>query len=172
MKFIILIVCIIGSLTDISFSASVSTTEELDVKQNYRLNDDIVPIDYTIEVTPYFDNNTVGKKAFTFDGIVIIQLKALKSNVSEITLHYDDLIIKKKSLTTKPGYFAPFPWTVQYLTIIGDSYDNITNKYTLKMEKALNKFEIYTLNFEFTGNLQTDMHGFYRSSYTENGQTM
>lgn len=164
MSFISLSVCIIGVLlfiADVSFSAPAEViTAELK-KPNYRLNTDVEPIVYTIEVTPYFD----GKKVFTFDGTVEIQLKTREKNVDEIVLHIEDLDIKRKTLTKKPGFYAPFPFNLENLSIKGDKYDKTTSKYTIQLTKPLVRDEVYTLTFEYVGNLQSDMHGFYRSSY-------
>lgn len=164
MKWFALSLCIIGVLADLSLSAPSVIVAE---KPNYRLNDDVWPTEYTIEVTPYFDDKTPGKKAFTFDGVCTIKLKATKSNIKEIVLHVDDLTITKKEMKNQPDFFAPFPWNIESLKIDTSGPDEITKKYTIKLEKALEKNKIYDLYFEYTGILQTDMHGFYRSSYKD-----
>lgn len=161
-KLLLSSLCIIGVLTGISFGApspSIVGNEKLD----YRLNTDIEPIDYIIEVTPYFDDKTPGKKAFSFDGIVRITLKTSKSNVNQIVLHKQDMHIKAKNLTKASN--------IGSLAFTSEKYDNITKKYTINLSQPLIKDEEYTLNFEYTGKLQSDMLGFYRSSYKEGNET-
>lgn len=164
MNFTSLGVYIVGILlfiVGVSFSAPAEViTAEIN-KPDYRLNTDIEPIDYTIEVTPYFD----GKKAFTFDGTVDIQLITKEKNVDEIVLHAKNLTIKSKALTKRPGFYAPFPFNIENLAIKDEEYDNVTSKYTIQLTKPLVPNEVYKLSFEYVGNLQSDMQGFYRSSY-------
>lgn len=97
-KLLALSVYTIGILIGISSGAPSSSKIENE-KLDYRLNTDIRPIDYLIEVTPYFDDEAPGKKAFSFDGIVRITLKTSKSNVNQIVLHKQDMDIKAKNLT-------------------------------------------------------------------------
>lgn len=95
----------IGLLVNISFGApapEVETAETLD----YRLNTDVEPLDYVVELTPYFTNDT--GKIFTFDGSVTISVKATKDNVKSITLHKDDLDISEITVSTKSNYFSSF----------------------------------------------------------------
>lgn len=41
----------------------------------YRLPEDLDPIHFEVDVTPYFEDAPLGKTNFTFDGIVTIKLK-------------------------------------------------------------------------------------------------
>lgn len=166
MKLIAFSLCIIGLLTELSSSAPSPAVIE-DEELNYRLNTDIEPINYIIDVTPYFDDKTSGKQAFTFDGIVIITLKSNESNVTRIVLHKQDMDIKWQTLTKVPENDS----NVENIPLTSDNYDNITKKYTIELSNALIKDEIYMLKFEYTGKLQTDMLGFYRSSYKEGNET-
>lgn len=162
MKLIILILCGIGILGDLGFSAPRSSMiKNYNKKLNYRLSTDVEPVDYVIELTPYFENNINGKEPFTFDGISNISLKASKSGVDTITLHKQDLKIIEQNLM-KNG---------ETITIKSTKYDEVTNKYTLKLASPLVQNDVYILNFKYIGKLQTDMHGFYRSFYREGNVT-
>lgn len=167
MALLVFSLCIIGIFID--FGSCTSLNQNASV--NYRLNTDIQPIDYIIDLTPYFDNSVVGKTPFTFDGICTITIKANKLNMDTIIVHKHDLDIIDVSLTKKPGFFAPFPWKVEHIDIKSKEYDNITHKYTVKLVSALAKDESYDLNFKYTGKLQSDMTGFYRSSYKDGNVT-
>lgn len=146
------IICLIGISIDISSGQNV----------NYRLNDDIEPINYKVTLTPHLENKT-------FDGMVDIDLKTMKTGVTDIVMHKKDLNITRQQLITKPtiaNLFAP-----SALSIIGNEVDPITEKYTIKLTTALEPNQTYTLTFDFTGKLRTDMHGFYLSSYLEGNTT-
>lgn len=142
----------------------------LEGKPNYRLNTDIEPFNYLIELTPHFLNEN-SEKSFTFDGYSQILLRPTHNNVTEITLHMKDLSDITYILDTKSSWQSPiFPWTKK-LAIKQATYDNVTEKYTMFLSGAMNTLHTYTLTFAYVGKLQTDMHGFYRSSYTENNVT-
>lgn len=152
MKFFTVILCAVGVLIDLSSSA-----ETVD----YRLNTNIEPFDYVIEFTPYFNSTVDGKKPFTFDGQCAISLKTNQPDVDAITLHKHDLEIFEHSLTSKS----------ENITIVSSNFDNVTDKYTLKLAQPLVKDEAYVLSFKYTGNLRNDMIGFYRSSYKNDNDT-
>lgn len=170
MKRILLISCIIAIFTDIC--SGVKENDKLD----YRLNTDIEPIDYIIDVTPYFDSNVPGKKQSTFDGSCTITFKTTKANVSAITLHKSNLNITAQSLTqantsTSTSLLTVVPQNVENIEISSSDYNNKTNKYTLKLASSLIPNNEYILKFEYIGVLYTDGVGFYRRSYQEGNVT-
>lgn len=145
--------CLIGFITDTCVGASTNQSDSA----NYRLNSDIEPIDYTIDVTPHFES-------FTFRGICVIILKTSKTNVSTITLHTLDLKIIAQSLIKWPLLVAPFAGT-ELINITSSDYDQTTQKYTLNLASTLAKDETYRLFFNYTGS--TESGGFYQSNYME-----
>lgn len=167
MKLFAISVCIIGLLVNICISAPATTIQKTD-EPNYRLPDAVEPLEYSIELTPYFD----GEKAFTFDGIVLIDLKTNQSNVKQIILHKSvDMTITNTSIFKKMDV-STYVFRADALIDIKDTnYDNITNKLTIQLTNELEINTIYVLYFEYNGHLQNDMNGFYRSSYEEDGKT-
>lgn len=162
--FLSIICCLIASL---KIGSAISLDSDL-LKSNgtlpdYRLSGDIQPTNYNILVRPHFQHENESK-AFTFDGIIKITLQATRANVQVITLHKKDLNISKESVEQRS-----FPYTK--LKIVSTTYDNVTDKYSLTLDRALRQGRDYYLTFEYTGHLQTDMHGFYSSSYEENNST-
>lgn len=164
MKFLIVVLCVIGSMID-----SANSTVEKDEKLNYRLNTDVLPVDYIIELQPYFNNET--GKEFTFDGSVKITLQTTKTDVKIITLHKDDLNISDQTLVLKPMYFQTFSWDLQNLQIEHNEYDDRTKKYSITLSEPLVQNQLYELTIKYTGKLRTDMLGFYRSSYKDGNVT-
>lgn len=164
MASIVFSLCIVSLFIDFRFCTSLNQSLAID----YRLNTDIQPIDYIIDLTPYFDND---KTPLKFDGITTITIKTNKTNTDIITVHKQDLDIMDVSVTKKPGFFSPFPWKIEHIDVKSKEYDNITHKYTIKLVSPLINDETYDLNFKFTGNFRNDMSGFYRSSYKDGNIT-
>lgn len=162
MKWFLLNFCVIGSLIDISLCAPNSIDEEA-IKLNYRLATDILPIDYIIEFTPYFNNET-DKEPFTFDGNVKIKLHSTKPDVKVIILHKEDLEIKKTKFETLLGNGSNF-------NIENVHYDGTTKKYSIFLDIPLVSEQLYELTLQYSGKLRTDMLGFYRSSYKDGNVT-
>lgn len=149
------IICLIIVIIRNAISAS-NENEMLD----YRLNTDIEPIQYDIELTPYFS----GKNAFTFDGYVQIILRSRKPYISTIVLHKEELNIIDQSIAAKSS-------DLHSNSILQTTYDERTSKYFIKLTQPLIQNELYVLNFNYTGKLRSDMHGFYLSSYREGNVT-
>lgn len=162
MNLFLLNLCILSIFGNFAHSIAIEESKKL----NYRLNADIEPLDYVIDVTPYFNESVSGKKPFTFDGITTIEFKATQSNIDTITLHKANLNIIKESLVKKSKLVARFAQKVEKIDIKTHSYDNRTEKYTLKLASTLAKDELYILKFEYTGSL-TNQKGFYRTAYQE-----
>lgn len=166
MNLVLLSLCIIGILGNFAHSITIEESKKL----NYRLNADIEPLDYIIDVTPYFNGSVSGKEPFTFDGICTITFKTKKTNIDTITLHKFNLNIIEESLVKKSKLFAQFAQKVEKINIQSHEYDNRTEKYTLKLASTLVKDELYILKFKYTGSL-TNGKGFYRTAYKEGNVT-
>lgn len=139
-------------------TAAISDRETL----NYRLTTEVLPHHYVLEVTPYFSSEN-GKQQFTFDGKVDITLSTDVAGVSEITLHVNRLNISS-DIRLRDEITPLTEIKVKYRI-----YDPRTHKYTLGLESALTPTRKYVLSMQYEGELSSDMSGFYRSSYEENG---
>lgn len=124
----------------------------------YRLVRTTEPETYKVTLTPYFDTNDA--KAFTFDGEVEILIKANQA-VSEIVLHCNDLTISKLTVTTETS--------TTDLAEAGQTFtcEANTSFLRIKTTSPLVAEAKYVIKSEFTGNLQTNMRGFYRSWYVD-----
>lgn len=131
---------------------------------NYRLPTSIIPSNYDIEITPYFEAE-VGKPQFTFDGIARITLRTAQQNVAQLIIHSVNLNLTDITRLTE--------WPdIQTSISVGVMTDNtLTQKRTFQLTSALKPNQDYILTFQYVGYMDTDMNGFYRSSYTENGAT-
>lgn len=127
-------------------SFDASATNEI----NYRLPNNTKPENYDIKLSTNID-----KTNFTFTGTVIITLRALEAT-KNITLHQRQLTIIDIWLISENRK----PITVEKWT-----YDKTTEFLVVPVSAGLQKDQPYTLTIEYTGELRTDMGGFYRSSY-------
>lgn len=158
--FILWSVIAVASVT----SAPTLDVDTRDLSLNYRLPTSVLPRHYVIEVTPYFTDEN-GKERFTFDGKVDITLSTNEPNINEITLHANQLDISPNIRLRDE--ITP----LTEIRIHSRTYDIRTHKYTLGLEKPLPQGRRYVLSLQYIGKLGTDMFGFYRSSYEENGVT-
>lgn len=130
----------------------------------YRLPTTTLPRHYEVSLTPYFENVTAGITPFSFDGSVVIYLSPTQANVNEIVMHCQDLVISSFSLSTivngietnveTNGVLPTCEMPYAFMRITPTAVLNLTQEYIVRMS--------------FTGNLQTDMRGFYRSWYFDN----
>lgn len=124
-----------------------------DINQvNYRLPNNTIPEHYEISL-----ETKIHQQNFTFTGSVRIKLLALEAT-KNITIHARQLIIKEKQ------YFLtaddiPMPMDVQM------SVDRTTEFLIFNVPNGLEKGKRYQLLIFYTGELRSDMAGFYRSSY-------
>lgn len=126
---------------------------------DYRLPTRVVPSNYDLTITPYFE----GDKQFTFDGVVRITVRTSQPDVREIILHVHDLSIRENMNTLTE---AKDPTSI---AITNRSRNAITQKYTLSLASAMKTNIDYLLEFYYTGNMTSDMKGFYRSWYVQDG---
>ncbi|KAJ6645268.1 Membrane alanyl aminopeptidase, partial [Pseudolycoriella hygida] len=153
-EFCVILTCLVGAILTVPI-------DELEPKQaepNYRLPDNVIPINYVLEIEPIFTN-------FTFNGRATITFRAL-TTTNIIVLHQNQLIINEQAtLITLANNAA------SQTVITGTDWNNVTHHYTLHTASVLAPNVDYVISFTYTGILSDDMRGFYRSSYVENQVT-
>lgn len=126
------------------------------------IDEDFDPISYTIELTPYFDNE--GDKSFTFDGHVILTFHVNNDGLSSLRLNsyaifYGELpTIRDLSATPATITVTNINYEVQIVEFVFD--------------QNLVSGRDYEISIVYTGVLTDEMTGFYRSSYEELGETV
>lgn len=136
--------------------------ETLDDLPNFRLPKDIRPVAYDITLAPVF--NTSDNNNFTFTGRSVITLKIVNAT-NKITFHAKDLDINDLEVID--------PLSDIPISILEVTKDEQRDFVTLVLETPLNAGFPLTLVLNFTGELNNELRGFYRSSYkNENGETM
>ncbi|XP_053667734.1 membrane alanyl aminopeptidase-like [Anopheles marshallii] len=128
--------------------------------EQYRLNDDVLPSHYDIEIKPYFEAENE-KKAFTFDGHTVISVTASKENVAQIRLHKANMNITSWSVMRKSNS--------RLVRSENETYDEETQILTLHLNETLLKNVEYLMVFNYVGVMEENMRGFYRSYFYENG---
>jgi len=127
-----------------------------EIQDDYRLPKDVIPTNYVIELTPYLD--TKDEKNFTFAGQSEIDLEIKKNNTKTITFHFNELNITEVKLNSsgKP------------IGIISQEIDKQKDFMTLNLKEGLNSTsKDVKLFLSFTGVLNDNLRGFYRSSYQD-----
>lgn len=125
--------------------------------EGYRLITPIFPVSYDITLQPYL-LETDGNKRFTFDGTVTIEVNSTES-VGELKLHVRNLNITEKYVMTATG-------TKDYDLDI-TTQNTVTDIWTFKLNTNFTANVIRKIYFKYVGSMDDDMHGFYRSSYTD-----
>lgn len=132
----------------------------------YRLSTIIKPINYNITLRPYLLESD-GQKRFTFDGEVFIEIQPSVAT-KLISLHSRNLTHSIREYWVKPAAGAkptPLPLALQ-------SHNQETDIMNLTSTADLAANQFYILHFKYTGIMQDDMAGFYRSYYVnDNNET-
>ncbi|KAB7497105.1 Aminopeptidase 1, partial [Armadillidium nasatum] len=133
------------------------TKEEQKVK-NVRLPKNIKPLYYYVRLRPYIHGN------FTFDGHVEMTFEALE-DTTNVTLHIKDIITKNETIKIVLNETSE-------VKIKSHQYDHERQFYIAQLEESLKKDKIYIISMDFVGYLNTQLSGFYRSSFKDkNGKT-
>ncbi|XP_034829842.1 membrane alanyl aminopeptidase-like [Maniola hyperantus] len=139
--------------------------------EKYRIPEDLDPIQFDIEITPYFEAED-GREAFTFDGIVTLTLRAVKDNISTLVLQENVKEIISVVVTDDAGEKLPL------------NEDNGSKGFArirdyhfleiyLKEGTSLVKSKNYIVTIKYVGNInETPLsRGVFRGSYKdENGK--
>lgn len=125
----------------------------------YRLPTIISPVNYKMTLKPYLLESDPAAKRFTFDGELWLTITTSQAT-SELKMHTKNLKF------TKREYWAVnTPGTVYTLPDV--QTNNVTDIITYNLPTALAVNQEYVLHFVYNGTMDDDMHGFYRSSYTD-----
>ncbi|KAH9643218.1 hypothetical protein HF086_012880 [Spodoptera exigua] len=130
---------------------------------NYRLNSPLIPSDYQILITPYFE--TGDARQFTFDGTVSIQFIP-SSTTNEIKLHSEDLIF-----TAQDVVVAVFN-TGNTIPLNANNPLEFNTNYTFAYINLVENLQTgvqYILQIKYQGPIRSDLNGFYRNYYFQNG---
>ncbi|XP_073820070.1 membrane alanyl aminopeptidase-like [Musca autumnalis] len=127
--------------------------------EEYRLPTIITPINYNLTLRPYLLESDPADKRFTFDGECYITITA-SENTNSLVLHSKNL---KYSLRE---YYAKNQPATKY-TLPNAEPNSLTDIVMYSLTTALNANQEYVLHFVYSGTMDDDMHGFYRSSYTD-----
>ncbi|KAL7640964.1 UNVERIFIED_CONTAM: hypothetical protein RMT77_008101 [Armadillidium vulgare] len=127
--------------------------------KNVRLPKNIKPLLYYVRLRPYIYGN------FTFDGHVQMTFEALQDTMN-VTLHIYDIITKNETIK------IVLKESSKEVKIKSHKYDHERQFYIAQLGESLKKDKIYVISMDFVGYLNTQLRGFYRSSYKDkNGKT-
>ncbi|CAK1546280.1 unnamed protein product [Leptosia nina] len=143
--------------------------EEIEVYSNvgeeiYRLPEDLDPLSFQVEITPYFEAEGT-KEAFTFDGIVEINVKALNDGISTLVLHENVKEIVTVTVHDSAGTLVVLNGTSPFVREQEYHFLKINlQQGTLKVN------ETYKITINYIGNInETPLsRGVFRGSYLDN----
>ncbi|XP_017844676.2 uncharacterized protein LOC108601287 [Drosophila busckii] len=136
-------------LATIALIALIGTNGAVD----YRLDRSVIPSFYNLSIKLFdHEDNRI------FDGSVSIDIQTFETNIKEIKLHKDLLDIQGCALY-KTGQL------VEKIDIARLDYKSETQTLTIPLTDVLIDQVTYTLNFNYTGHIRTDMSGLYVADY-------
>jgi aminopeptidase N len=135
------------------------TTSPSPVKLNYRLPSDLVPNHYDIMLDVQFENQTNDNKSFPYNGFVRIDFTCVRET-DQLVFHMNKINITRVTLkgindTNFDSDLVDFKW----------SFEEKLQFFQASLPKAFKKSLSYSVLIHYTGYLQDDNVGFYRSSY-------
>lgn len=127
----------------------------------FRLPTTTRPRHYEVNLTPYFETYPTGENPFSFDGHVTIYTKSVVADVNEIVLHCNNLTIESLSVEYQRDHHT------EVISYPERNYecDMPYSFLRIPVKEALQENQEYIIKSKFQGHLQTNMRGFYRSSY-------
>ena len=143
-----------GKTFAIPFSVKTEDVPQ-ESKIDYRLPRHIIPVKYDITLTPKLHDD------FKYRGVSIIDVKVVE-DAKNITLHSSDLVIDEVK-TKVSGNSRDIK--------LAHKYDKERDFLILDFEGDIHKGENLTITIFYTGKLNDEYRGFYRSSYiNKNGE--
>ncbi|XP_071539736.1 aminopeptidase N-like isoform X8 [Panulirus ornatus] len=123
---------------------------------NIRLPRALKPLHYMVKLQPFINGN------FSIQGFVQVRMVALQAT-SNLTLHIADIITKNDTIKLVPVDDPEGPG----IGITQNLYDNERQFYIALLETELVEGKQYVLSMQFTGYLNDQLKGFYRSTYKD-----
>jgi len=152
---------------DGSSSGSTGGTRVKDV----RLPLSLTPIYYKLDLIPWVE----AEKNFTLQGRAWIDVKC-ENETSRITLHLKNITVDESSVTVmaiKQAQVNPLQsdsdslLDARPLRVVSHDYDLARNFYNITVDESLKVGKLYRIYINYTGLLDDDLAGFYRSSYQD-----
>ncbi|KAH0552187.1 hypothetical protein KQX54_006650, partial [Cotesia glomerata] len=117
----------------------------------YRLPQNIVPKKYTIKLTPFIEPGN-----FTFKGYVEI-IAYIVNSTNKVVLHIDDINYETVALSVDD----------KQIKVNSTAEDKKYHFMNITTNEQMIKGSQLKITIEYTGNLNAEMSGFYRSSYID-----
>ncbi|XP_037868658.1 aminopeptidase N [Bombyx mori] len=133
----------------------VMNDTNLETPKEFRLPQNVKPENYYLNITPFFLENN-----FTFQGEVTILLTVF-NETNEIIFHGVDLVFRDLKLLTEKDR--------RIIDILKTEEDKLRQFHTVTVRDKLEVGMQYLLVISYSGVLNDDLHGFYRSSYEDGG---
>jgi len=120
---------------------------------SHQLPKHLRPKKYSLYLTPFIE-----KDNFTIQGHVDISLEVVETGSNKIVLHSEDLQIFENTLKISSS-------DDKNLAVTGFGYDDTNAWSIIYLAENLLKSKNYMVSIDYLANLNSDLIGFYRSSY-------
>lgn len=146
-------------VTSLSTSTPTPSSTAPPVSVDFRLPNDVIPLEYEVTIKPNMLNGN--PDSFDFEGSVKIKIEC-KTSTNNIILHGNMLNISnvKFGAITDSKRMIPAP-----------QFDPQRQFLTFRLNEFLQTSRTYELSMDFRGPLKNDLKGLYLSSYSHGGQT-
>lgn len=143
----------------VQMTTTIAATTSKSPTINYRLPGDLKPYLYDLYIKPYIGPD-YGALSFTFEGKMTMKFVCLNST-NKIVFHVEELDIDeaKVKLTdsvtrTTLSFQRPFSYDKERLFVI------------IQLNDFLKSSNNYSLEVPYSGNISSNLYGFYKGSYT------
>jgi hypothetical protein len=154
-----------SSTTKAPVTTSVTGSSTLAPITDYRLPTDVLPLHYDLEMQAFIGpQSEYGEKAFTLNGKMTMLLACSKPT-RRILFHAAKLQVAINQVRLK----RESDGASQVIESI--QYDERREYHIVYLSDDLEQFKNYSLFVPYTGQVLTELYGFYQSSYKENGVT-
>jgi len=128
--------------------------------KDYRLDENIVPDNYAVDLT--LDENFGTSASKAFKGVVKIKLSSKAAISGKIILNAEGMTL---SDTVKPKLYKEATPDDNLLSDTIPVDDSILQRITFTLKKDIVAIEPHIFEIEYSGTLYEDMYGFYLSTY-------
>lgn len=154
----VILLVTVTSTTSVARKISVPSSNNLlreAYEINYRLPSNVKPSYYDIKISV----PSIYADEFTFEGVTSINITVLTNDTRAIILHAKDLVLEESS-TNVIG-------NGKHIKPTNQTIDNTTDFLILNFTKTALVAGEYVLNLRYTGQLNNESYGFYRSSFID-----
>lgn len=158
-KYLLIVVLLIVAVQCVPLQDNQVPNVEKTEEPHYQLPTCVVPIHYNVRLIPH-----IVESNFTTDGETSIDIN-VRESTNVIVLNTEHLKIDETQTRVTRKFEEDVNTVPNYVPVQHD-YNEQARILTVRFEESLDP-GTYTLYFKFEGVITDDLHGFYKSFYTD-----